>query len=338
MSNVQNSYEAPTLKTESAIPFEMKSMIQFELPVTFKDNRTLLTVITDQHGNPWWVANEVCKVLGLTNPSVSVQSLDDDERAKFNLGRQGDTWIINEPGLYSLILRSRKPEAKAFKRWVTHEVLPEIRKTGSYSAKLAFDPRSLTRLDILQMAIDSEKRALVAEDSVRQLAAENQVLAPKGQYYDNYASRNGLFSLTDAAKHIGAKPRKFTEQLRRDKVLYKRGNGKNNKPYQQYVDKGFFVLNTHPDTKGNVWAQTLVTPKGMLFLAERYGDFSKRIEAQDQQRQLGQVVMRLVETPKRPPSPLSQSTWGVPCGVPAAITTKRSPREGFSAEGIGSRN
>ena len=87
---------------------------------------------------------------------MAIDSLDEDERAKFNLGRQGDAWVINEPGLYSLILRSRKPEAKAFKRWVTHEVLPTIRKTGSYSSS----PDSTAPITIPKMA--TQFRALKA--------------------------------------------------------------------------------------------------------------------------------------------------------------------------------
>ena len=83
--------------------------------------------IVEQDGAPWWVAKDVCDVLDLTNPSAALESLEDDERAKFNLGRQGEANIVSEAGLYSLILRSRKPEAKRFKRWVTHEVLPAIR-------------------------------------------------------------------------------------------------------------------------------------------------------------------------------------------------------------------
>ena len=85
-------------------------------------------------GDPWWIAKEVCGVLELSNPTVSLKSLDKDEVAKFNLGGQsGEVNIVNEPGLYSLILKSRKPTAKKFKRWITHDVIPTIRKTGSYS-------------------------------------------------------------------------------------------------------------------------------------------------------------------------------------------------------------
>lgn len=87
---------------------------------------------------PWWVALDVCSALGLSDPRKSIGLLDEDERNTVpvtdSLGRQQQTYIINEPGLYSLILRSRKPEAKAFKRWITREVLPQIRKHGRYEA------------------------------------------------------------------------------------------------------------------------------------------------------------------------------------------------------------
>ena len=88
--------------------------------------------VVERDGEPWFVAADVCSVLDLSNPTIAVSRLDEDERAKFNLGRQGDATIVNEPGLYTLVLGSRKPEAKAFKRWITHEVIPTIRKTGAY--------------------------------------------------------------------------------------------------------------------------------------------------------------------------------------------------------------
>jgi len=87
----------------------------------------------DENGSPILVAKDVCGALELTNPSVSVQQLDEDERAKRNLGRQGETWFVTESGLYTLIIRSNKPEAKRFRRWITHEVLPSIRRTGGYA-------------------------------------------------------------------------------------------------------------------------------------------------------------------------------------------------------------
>lgn len=102
----------------------------------FEDNAVR---VIEKDGEPWFVAADVCRVLELSNPSMVVDGLDDDERAKFNLGRSangggGETNIINESGLYNLIFRSRKPEAKKFRKWVTAEVLPSIRKTGAYIA------------------------------------------------------------------------------------------------------------------------------------------------------------------------------------------------------------
>ena len=89
-------------------------------------------------GEPWWIAKDVCDVLDLTNPTEAIRALDSDERNTLRIseGIRGNpnVNIINEPGLYSLIIRSNKPEAKKFKRWITHEVLPTIRKTGGYVA------------------------------------------------------------------------------------------------------------------------------------------------------------------------------------------------------------
>lgn len=96
----------------------------------------------DDNGQIWWVLSDVCKTLDISNPSKVASRLDEDERSNFKLGRQGKTIIINESGLYSVILRSDKPEAKPFRRWITHEVLPEIRRTGSYSLT---DPQRKTK-------------------------------------------------------------------------------------------------------------------------------------------------------------------------------------------------
>lgn len=86
-------------------------------------------------GEPWFVLSDICKVLELSNPSRVAQRLEDDERSNFKLGRQGYGVVVNESGLYAVILRSDKPQAKPFRKWVTSEVLPAIRKTGSYQSK-----------------------------------------------------------------------------------------------------------------------------------------------------------------------------------------------------------
>ncbi len=106
----------------------MANEVQIFESAEFGKVRTI--VVKDE---PWFVAGDVCESLGLSNPTVSVNRLDEDERSKFNLGRQGEVNMVNEYGLYNLILGSRKDEAKRFKRWITHEVVPAIRKTGSYN-------------------------------------------------------------------------------------------------------------------------------------------------------------------------------------------------------------
>lgn len=108
-------------------------------PVVFNFTSQALRVVM-REGEPWFVAADVCEALDIKNPTDALKRLDDDERARFNLGHQGEANIINESGLYSLILGSRKPEAKKFKKWVTSEVLPAIRKTGGYIHAPAMRP------------------------------------------------------------------------------------------------------------------------------------------------------------------------------------------------------
>lgn len=103
-----------------------------ELQIFDYNGNEVRTVQKD--GEPWWILKDVCGVLGLKNPTMIAERLEDDEVTKLNLGGlSGETNIINESGLYNVILRSDKPEAKPFRRWVTGEVLPSIRKTGSYT-------------------------------------------------------------------------------------------------------------------------------------------------------------------------------------------------------------
>ena len=122
-----------------------------EITIFKYETKKVRTVMKD--GEPWFVLKDVCVVLGITNPTVVSNRLEEDEVTKYNLGGlSGDSNIINESGLYSVILLSRKPEAKRFKKWITSEVLPEIRKTGSYLRT----PR--TYIKALEALIESEKQ------------------------------------------------------------------------------------------------------------------------------------------------------------------------------------
>lgn len=125
---------------------------------------------------PWFVAIDVCNILDIKNASDALKRLDEDERARFNLGRQGEVNTVNEFGLYSLILGSRKAEAKEFKRWITHEVIPSIRKTGSYQV----EQPSNTKL-LLQTALQHENRIETVETDVKYLKDNMRINGPQEQ-------------------------------------------------------------------------------------------------------------------------------------------------------------
>lgn len=134
---------------------------------SYNFNGAALRTLTDENGEPWFVAKDVCDILEISNPSDALKRLDDDERSRFNLGRQGETNIVNEAGLYVLVLGSRKPEAHEFKRWVTHEVLPQIRKTGGYIPTTDADDD----MTILAKAVMIGQRTMEAQ---KQRIAEQQ--------------------------------------------------------------------------------------------------------------------------------------------------------------------
>ena len=126
------------------------------------------TVLLD--GDVWFVAKDICDILELTNPTMALEGLDEDERTKFNLGRQGEANIISESGLYSLVLGSRKPEAKMFKRWITHNVIPQIRKTGNY-VQPSMTQAELT-LAIAQNQVEIERKTNLALETAEKANAK----------------------------------------------------------------------------------------------------------------------------------------------------------------------
>ena len=143
-------------------------------PFLFEEDGLVRVISKD--GEPWFIAADVCKIIGLTNPSVAVQALDADERAKLNLGRQGDATIISESGLYTLILRSRRATTPGtlphrFRRWVTHDVLPTIRKTGGYKATVIppNDPPDEVRDMALNLRTVTETRQSWGVKSAQQM-------------------------------------------------------------------------------------------------------------------------------------------------------------------------
>lgn len=210
---------------------------------------------------PYFVAIDVCNILGLTNPTVAISRLDEDEVTKFNLGGlSGETNIVNEYGLYNLILASRKPQAKAFKRWITHEVIPSIRKHGLYATDELLDNPDFLIEAITKLKEEREKNLkLQAINSKSEV--ENEIMQPKAEYFDELVSRNLLTNFRDTAKMLQVKENVFIKFLLNKKYIYRDKKGKL-VPYA-YKNTGLFevkeTLNHKTEWKGT---QTLITPLG----------------------------------------------------------------------------
>ena len=214
------------------------------------------------NGEPWFVAVDVCSVLDLSNPTIAVSRLDEDERAKFNLGRQGDATIVNEPGLYTLVLGSRKPEAKAFKRWITHEVIPAIRKHGVYitDEKLKLFSEHPELLDALM------KSLYAAHAENLRHRAERQTLLPKADYYDAFMDADGCTNLRTTAKELNVPERWFARFLQQTGFLYRSPAG-NLMPYAIPRNRGLFRVRDYV-RNGHSGAYTLITPMGKSLFRE----------------------------------------------------------------------
>ena len=223
-------------------------------------------VRTVQHnGETWWVLKDVCIILSLKNPTMIAERLEDDEVAKFNLGGlSGETNIINESGLYNVILRSDKPEAKPFRKWVTSEVLPAIRKHGAYMTPETLEQAILNPDTIIKIATalkEEQNKNKVLEAANSALTVENQIMQPKASYFDELVDRNLLTGFRETAKQFGIKQNVFIKFLIEKKYIYRDKRG-NLVPYAA-KNNGLFEIKESYNEKTN-WTgtQTMITPKG----------------------------------------------------------------------------
>lgn len=229
-----------------------------------------IRVMTDEQGEPWFVASDVAKILGLGNMHSSLAVLDEDERGLHTMetpsGNQEMT-IISESGLYSLILRSRKPEAKAFKRWVTHEVLPSIRKHGMYATATTIDAiiadpdMAIKLLTTLKEERAARARAEAEIEAQRPVAALGRAIETAEG--DLLPSAFGKI-LSKTIPTMGAN--KFCQWLADNGYAFRNGQRKL-MPMQDAVNRGLLVLTEHTDKAGKIWPQLLVTPAGQAYFA-----------------------------------------------------------------------
>lgn len=248
----------------------MSDLTRFTFPDAAKDVRVI-----DIDGNPWFVINDVCKILDLTNPRMAAGRLNDNDVSttyvQDTAGRNQSTNITNESGLYDLIIDSRKPWAREFRRWVVTDVIPSIRKTGRYETQPAI-PQSYA--EALRAHADAVELA-----ETRRL--ELEAAAPKVEAFDTYLSATGRYTIAQVAKLLGVPevgPIKLYAFLRARDVLMTGGTN-HNVPYQRHIDLGRFTVEgavrrnsatseliTREDGKPIGEKVTHVTPKGIEFV------------------------------------------------------------------------
>lgn len=206
------------------------------------ENSEIRTVEKD--GEPWWVLADVCKVLELSNPSKVADRLEPDEKANFELGlRGGATNCINESGLYDVILRSDKPQAKPFRRWVTSEVLPSIRKHGAYMTDQTLE-QALTSPDFLiQLATQLKEE----KEQRKQLEAKVEQDKPKVLFADSVSASKSSILVGELAKILkqnGVDTGQFRlfAWLRENGYLIKREGSDYNMPTQKSAEMGLFEV------------------------------------------------------------------------------------------------
>ena len=239
-----------------------------------------LRTLTDEAGEPWFVAKDVCDILELGNTTNALRALDEDEKTNFtncNVAQNGGRapLIISEPGLYKLIMRSRKPEAKEFQRWVTHEVLPQIRKTGGYIPVTDADDD----MTILAKAVMIGQRTMEAQK--RKIASQQSrivELEPKARFADAVAASDGTCLVGELAKMLRQNgmdigQNRLFRLLQADGYLGKSGSNRN-VPTQRAMDLGLFRIKettvTHADGHTTVSRTPKVTGKGQRYFIDRY--------------------------------------------------------------------
>jgi prophage antirepressor-like protein len=221
-------------------------------------------------GEPWFVAADVCRALEIGNPTDATHRLDADEKmitlVSIEGNRRGNPnmTVVNEPGLYTLILSSRKPEAKAFKRWITHDIIPTIRKTGGYVNDAAqFIDSYFGQLD------SAQKHALtMIFNESKRMTAQLKEQAPKVDFYDTFVSPNKCTGLRDTAKELGISERKFVNFLIDEKYLY-RTPAKQLRPYAKKSNEGLFETKDWYTKSDIVSVRVFFTPQGKQFFYEK---------------------------------------------------------------------
>lgn len=229
-------------------------------------------LLTDEHDEPWFVAKDICGVLELTNVGEALRALDDDEKNTIRIyeGIAGNPYkaTISESGFYRLVLRSRKPVAKEFQRWVTHEVLPSIRKHGGYMAgQEAMSPEQMLAASMRWL-----------ESRIAEQQAQLDAQAPKVLFADAVSTSKRCILVGELAKilrqnGVDMGEKRLFAWLREHGYLMQR-NGVRNFPTQRSMDLGLFQVKetpiVHSDWHTTLSVTTKVTPKGQQYFIQKF--------------------------------------------------------------------
>ena len=220
----------------------------------FKNDTFGQVRILEKDNELWFVAKDVCDCLEIKNTTDALKRLDNDERSRFNLGRQGETNIVNEYGLYNLVLSSRKPEAKEFKRWITHDVIPQIRKTGTYSMNIPKSLPEALRAYANEVELHNATKAIVAQQE--QQIAE---FKPVKDYVDKILSSKSCLAITQIAADYGLSAQELNKILHEAGLQRKVGDQWI--LYKQHMTKGFTKSETFTFCRSDGRLDSKITTK-----------------------------------------------------------------------------
>jgi len=232
-----------------------------------------LRTLTDEAGEPWFVLKDCMSILDLGNPTETVKMFDKDEFSTTevidSIGRRQQTYIISEPGLYRLVMKSRKPEAKEIQRWVTHEVLPSIRKHGGYMAgqeRMTPEQMALASMRWLQSKVDEQAKQLKAQ--------EGKVLFANAVETARPSILVGDFAKILKSNGIDIGPRRLFAWLREHGWLIKAKGSSWNMPTQKAMDLHLFEVKettiSHSDGHTTINKTPKMTGKGQTYFAKLF--------------------------------------------------------------------
>lgn len=242
-----------------------------ELPQVFDFDGTEVRMFMDD-GEPWWIAKDVCNALGILASARAVSRLDEDELRMRNAHTKVGIrtfQVVSESGLYSLVLTSNKPDAKRFKRWITRDVLPAIRKTGGYVVATGDRLTGEMVVQIGEQMRALERSQAECEQRLTEQAAHIAMIEPDAEYARRIQDSDDLLTSTVIAKQCGISAKALHAFLHEERVIYKQG--REWVPYAAYDGKGYCrIITNYVEDAGKVVTRLKWTERGRRLIIDRW--------------------------------------------------------------------